>query len=103
MTTQTRRARGLVGSASDRCARRAGRLLDRGCDVGVFNRTRAKAEPFAERGATIVDAPADLGDRDIVFTMVAGSSDFEEVALGPSGIFTGGARSPRSFARRSSR
>ena len=33
----------------------ASRLLDAGHDVAVYNRTRAKAEPLAERGATIVD------------------------------------------------
>ena len=34
----------------------ATRLLEAGCDVAVYNRTRAKAEPLAELGATIVDA-----------------------------------------------
>src|SRR5690348_12680527 len=64
------------------------RLLEAGCDVTVYNRTRAKAEPLAELGATIVDTPAELADRDIVFTMVAGPRDFREVLLGPDGIFS---------------
>jgi 3-hydroxyisobutyrate dehydrogenase len=55
------------------------RLLDAGFDVAVYNRTRAKAEPFADRGATVVDSPAQLADRDVVFTMVAGPDDFQEV------------------------
>jgi 3-hydroxyisobutyrate dehydrogenase-like beta-hydroxyacid dehydrogenase len=55
------------------------RLLDGGHDVAVYNRTRSKAEPLAELGATIVDSPADLADCDVVFTMVAGSADVEEV------------------------
>ena len=63
----------------------ASRLLEAGCDVAVYNRTRAKAEPLAELGATIVDSPAELADREIVFTMVAGSDDFKEVVLGPDG------------------
>ncbi len=67
----------------------AARLLEAGCDVAVYNRTRAKAEPLEERGATLVDAPADLADRDIVFTMVAGPSDFKEVVLGDSGLLSG--------------
>ena len=50
----------------------ASRLLEAGHDVAVYNRTRAKAEPLAELGASVVDTPAELGDRDIVFTMVAG-------------------------------
>ncbi|MFE4958462.1 NAD(P)-binding domain-containing protein [Streptomyces sp. NPDC056653] len=35
----------------------AARLLDAGHDVAVYNRTRSKAEPLAERGATLVDRP----------------------------------------------
>ncbi|WP_329191310.1 NAD(P)-dependent oxidoreductase [Streptomyces sp. NBC_01435] len=68
--------------------RLAARLLDAGHDVAVFNRTRAKAEPLAERGATIVDRPADLADRDVVFTMVSASSDLETVTTGPGGVLT---------------
>jgi 3-hydroxyisobutyrate dehydrogenase len=56
-----------------------GRLLEAGSDVAVYNRTRAKAEPFAAQGATVVDSPAELADRDVVFTMVAGPEDFKEV------------------------
>jgi 3-hydroxyisobutyrate dehydrogenase len=55
------------------------RLLNAGHEVGVYNRTREKCADLADIGATIVDSPADLADRDIVFTMVAGSSDVEEV------------------------
>jgi 3-hydroxyisobutyrate dehydrogenase-like beta-hydroxyacid dehydrogenase len=68
------------------------RLLRAGHDVAVYNRTRAKAEPLAELGATIVDAPAQLAERDIVFTTVAGSSDLEEVVLGAGGILSGDRR-----------
>jgi 3-hydroxyisobutyrate dehydrogenase-like beta-hydroxyacid dehydrogenase len=55
------------------------RLLEAGHEVAVYNRTRAKAVDLEALGATIVDAPADLADRDIVFTMVAGSADVEEI------------------------
>src|SRR4051812_10331730 len=65
------------------------RLLEAGCDVAVYNRTRAKAEPLAELGATIVDTPADLANRDIVFTMVAGPKDFKEVVAGDNGLLSG--------------
>ena len=68
------------------------RLLEAGLDVAVYNRTRSKAEPLAELGATIVDSPADLGDRDIVFTMVAGPDDFRDVVLGEQGILSGAAK-----------
>lgn len=65
------------------------RLLRSGCDVAVYNRTRSKAEPLAELGATIVDSPAELADRDIVFTMVSGSSDLFEVICGSKGLLSG--------------
>jgi 3-hydroxyisobutyrate dehydrogenase len=64
------------------------RLLDAGLDVGVYNRTRAKAEPLGELGATIADSPAELADRDIVFMMVAGNADVEEVVTGPEGLLS---------------
>jgi 3-hydroxyisobutyrate dehydrogenase len=72
----------------------ATRLLAAGCDLAVYNRTRAKAEPLAERGATLVDAPADLADRDIVFTMVAGPADFKEVVCGETGLLSGNGVAP---------
>jgi 3-hydroxyisobutyrate dehydrogenase len=66
----------------------AGRLLEAGHDVGVYNRTQSKCAPLAELGATVVDIPADLADRDIVFTMVGGSADVEEVISGPQGLLS---------------
>jgi 3-hydroxyisobutyrate dehydrogenase len=66
----------------------AARLLEAGCDVAVYNRTRSKAEPLAELGARIVDSPAELADRDIVFTMVAGPEDFKAVVLGENGLLS---------------
>ncbi|MPZ70406.1 MAG: NAD-binding protein [Actinobacteria bacterium] len=64
------------------------RLLAAGCDVGVYNRTRSKAEPLEALGATLVDHPSDLADRDIVFSMVGGNDDFLEVTTGPSGVLS---------------
>ena len=64
----------------------AGRLLEAGCELSVYNRTRSKAEPLADLGATVVDSPADLADRDIVFTMVAGPNDVLEVTTGKQGV-----------------
>jgi len=73
----------------------AARLLKAGCDVAVYNRTRSKAEPLAQLGAKIVDSPADLSARDIVFTMVAASDDLVSVALGPTGLLTRKGAAPR--------
>jgi 3-hydroxyisobutyrate dehydrogenase len=66
----------------------ATRLLEAGCDLAVYNRTRAKAEPLAELGAAVVDTPAELAERDIVFTMVAGPEDFKAVVLGENGLLS---------------
>jgi 3-hydroxyisobutyrate dehydrogenase len=70
------------------------RLLERGCDVAVYNRTRSKAEPLAKLGARIVDKPADLSDRDIVIISVADSDDFVAVTTGPDGVLSNGSRVP---------
>ena len=64
----------------------AQRLLEGGADVAVWNRTKSKAEPLAGNGATVVESPADLADRDIVFTMVGGPADFVQVTLGDGGV-----------------
>jgi 3-hydroxyisobutyrate dehydrogenase len=66
----------------------ATRLLEAGCDLAVYNRTKAKADPLAELGATVVDVPADLADRDMVFTMVAGPEDFKAVVIGEDGLLS---------------
>jgi 3-hydroxyisobutyrate dehydrogenase len=73
----------------------ASRLLDAGHDLAVYNRTREKAAPLAERGAHVVEAPAELADRDIVFTMVAGSADVEQVVSGPNGLLSRPEVAPR--------
>ncbi len=72
----------------------ASRLLDAGVDVSLYNRTRSKAEPLAERGATVVDAPKDLAGCDIVFTMVGGPQDVLDVTVGPGGVLSGDVRPP---------
>jgi 3-hydroxyisobutyrate dehydrogenase len=73
----------------------ATRLLEAGCNLAVYNRTRAKAEPLTQLGATVVDAPADLADREIVFTMVAGPEDFKVVVLGENGLLSRSDAAPR--------
>ena len=65
------------------------RLLTAGYDVAAYNRTRAKCEPLAEHGAKIVDHPADLADRDIVFIMVSADKDLAAVISGDGGLLTG--------------
>ncbi|WP_225753077.1 NAD(P)-dependent oxidoreductase [Actinotalea sp. Marseille-Q4924] len=73
----------------------AKRLLDAGYDVAVYNRTKAKAEPLTESGATLVDRPVDLATRDVVFSMVSADKDLQEVMLGEGGLLTDADAAPR--------
>jgi 3-hydroxyisobutyrate dehydrogenase len=57
----------------------AARLAKGGCDIAVWNRTRAKAEPLARYGAKVVEELKDLSSRDIVFCMVSTWEDVKEV------------------------
>lgn len=73
----------------------AARLAKAGGKVAAYNRTRSKAEPLSQYGATTVAAPADLADRDIVFTMVSTSEDLLEVTLGQQGVLSRKDRVPK--------
>ena len=75
---------GRMGSALVR------RLLAAGCEVAVYNRTRAKAEPLAAAGAVIAGSAAELADRDIVFATVGTPQDLLDAVLGPAGLISGG-------------
>jgi 3-hydroxyisobutyrate dehydrogenase len=69
----------------------ADRLAVAGCDITVWNRTRAKAEPLEAQGARIVDSVSDLADRDIVFSMVATQDHLREILFGNTGVMSGSA------------
>ena len=67
----------------------AKRLAKAGCDITVWNRTRAKAEPLAKDGAKIAGSLPDLAGCDIVFCMVSTWDDVKEVISGPKGLLSG--------------
>ena len=73
----------------------ATRLLEAGHDVSVYNRTRSKAEALESLGATVVDRPVDLADRDVVFSMVSAPKDLVAVTVGDGGLFTADGVAPR--------
>ena len=74
----------------------AERLLKAGHAVRVWNRTRAKAEPLAALGASVVDRPRDLEGVDVLFTMVSTGADLEQVLFGAAGVATSDkGRAPR--------
>jgi 3-hydroxyisobutyrate dehydrogenase len=66
------------------------RLLKAGHQIEVWNRTRAKAEPLAAKGARIAGSPADLSGVDILFIMVSTGKDLMQVLFGENGAASGG-------------
>lgn len=73
----------------------AERLLKAGVKLSIYNRTRAKAEPLAARGAQVVDSLAELANFDLVFVIVAESKDLLEVISGPKGLLSRPDKAPR--------
>lgn len=70
--------------------RMAGRLVDAGTEVVVWNRTPAKAEGLAERGAVLAGSPAEAAAAaDAVITMLATPEALREVTEGPGGLAAG--------------
>src|ERR1700743_3380867 len=67
----------------------AGRYLEAGFTVSVWNRSRAKAEDLIARGARWATSPEDAAiDADAVVTMVADDEASREVWLGKDGAAT---------------
>lgn len=87
---------GWIGAGGRMGFAMAKRLLGGGCDLTVYNRTRSKVEPLAALGAKIVDSPAGLRDRDIVFSTVSASNDLIAVTSGADGVL-GAEQSPTFF------
>jgi len=90
MSTQEKPTVGWIG-IGNMGAPLAGRLIDAGYDVSVWNRTASKADPLKARGAAVVDSIRGLTGQDVVFTMVSTSADLESILLDPAkGLLTGG-------------
>lgn len=72
---------GIMGS------RMAANLQAYGCDLVVFNRTRAKAQPLLGKGATFAESPAKMAEEvDILFTMLAHPDAVAQAALRANGF-----------------
>jgi 3-hydroxyisobutyrate dehydrogenase len=77
---------GLGGMGS----RIAGRLLDAGHEVIVWNRSQERVAPLAGRGALAALTPAEAAGRaDMLVTMVAGPPALRAVTEGPAGVAAG--------------
>jgi 3-hydroxyisobutyrate dehydrogenase-like beta-hydroxyacid dehydrogenase len=57
----------------------AERLAKGGCDIAVWNRTKAKADPLSKYGAKVVNQLEELSTKDILFVMVSTYEDVKEV------------------------
>ena len=76
----------------------AARLAKGGCDIAVWNRTKAKADPLKGYGAKVVDSLPQLAACDIVFCMVSTWDDVKEVV----GKLLSGSTKPRMIVECSS-
>jgi 3-hydroxyisobutyrate dehydrogenase len=72
----------------------AERLIKAGYDVAVWNRTRAKAEPLAKLGGTVVDHLFELKNVDVLFSIVSTGKDVQEVLYGKNGVSSQGGKLP---------
>jgi 3-hydroxyisobutyrate dehydrogenase-like beta-hydroxyacid dehydrogenase len=64
----------------------AGRLLDTGHTLTVYNRTASAADPFVARGATRAATPAEAAAAGVVITIVANDAALESLVAGPDGF-----------------
>ncbi|MCG8650127.1 MAG: NAD(P)-dependent oxidoreductase [Pirellulales bacterium] len=70
-----------------------GHLIKAGYRTTIFNRTPEKADALVERGAALVDSPAEVARQsDVVFTIVGFPEDVRQVILGEDGVLAGAKR-----------
>src|SRR5436305_2052035 len=75
---------GVMGSSM------CGHLMTAGYQATVYNRTRSKSKPLADRGASEADSPRVVAEAsDVIFTIVGFPRDVREVTLGPGGTLAG--------------
>ena len=67
---------GVMGSSM------AKHLQDAGFELGIYTRTKTKAQALIEKGMKWYDTPADLAaEADVIISMVGYPQDVEEVYL----------------------
>ena len=65
-------------------------LMNGGHAMAVFARRAESTRPLAAAGAAVCPTPAAVAGRsEVVFTMVTGTRDVEQVLLGPEGVVHG--------------
>ncbi len=67
-----------------------GHLMAKGFKATVYNRSRDKAKPLLDEGATWADTPKQVAEKsDVVFAIVGFPKDVREVFLGADGALAG--------------
>jgi 3-hydroxyisobutyrate dehydrogenase-like beta-hydroxyacid dehydrogenase len=88
-TNESKRAIGFIGMGL-MGSRMATRLLEAGYPLTVFDRTKAKTQPLAERGAKVASSPRELAEHVVVIMVsVTNHAAVEQVMLGPDGVVGG--------------
>jgi 3-hydroxyisobutyrate dehydrogenase len=68
----------------------AAHLIDRGHTLTVWNRTAGKTKPLGERGAEVVNSPADVARRsDTIITILTDAAAIDAVYHGVNGLLSG--------------
>jgi len=68
----------------------ASNLVKAGYELAVWNRSAAKCEAFARKGARVADTPADaVRDVDLVMYSLSNDQAVDEVVFGTKGILSG--------------
>ncbi len=66
------------------------RLLQHGYTLAVYDRTKEKTQEVAQKGATVVNTPRDLGAHaDVIITMVTDNHALDEVMYAENGVLAG--------------
>lgn len=69
-----------------------GHLIEAEYPAVVYSRTKARAEPLLEKGATWANSPREVSAAsDVVFTIVGYPADVRSVVLGDEGVLAGAA------------
>lgn len=67
-----------------------GRLLESGFSLTVWNRTKAKTEELAKKGAQVAGSPKEVATQsDVTITMISDGPVLKEVTLGTNGALAG--------------
>jgi 3-hydroxyisobutyrate dehydrogenase len=75
---------GVMGSSM------CGHLIDKGFSATISTRTKEKAQPLLEKGATWADTPQAVAEQsDVVFAIVGFPADVREVFLAENGALAG--------------